>query len=297
VKHARKLARDSGVGDALVVEGARVVGEALPWVQRLFVTPDGAERHGVLVEAARARAVEVREVNGDVFASMADTATPQGVLGVARLPLAELADVLAAAKELRRRDGGGGLGAGPVVVLAGVSDPGNAGAAVRTTDAAGCTGVVLTGDSVAVGNPKAVRASAGSLFHLPVVAGPSLDAVVEAAAGHGLTLVAADARGATGVVDTPLAGPVAMLFGNEAHGLPAEIVAACDYTTALPMPSRARAGYSGPAESVNLAATVAVCVYEAARQRTSSRDGPAPTRRRGSGAQRSSVAATGVLGR
>jgi RNA methyltransferase, TrmH family len=148
-----------------------------------------------------------------------------------------------------------------VVVLANVRDPGNAGTVLRTADAAGADGVVFAAASVDPYNSKCVRASAGSLFHLPVVAGHDLAAALAALRSAGLQVLAADGS-ATSVLDTPggpdLSRPTAWLFGNEAWGLPDDLLQLADHVVAVPI--------YGRAESLNLAAAAAVCLYSSARQ-------------------------------
>ncbi len=147
-----------------------------------------------------------------------------------------------------------------VVLLAGVRDPGNAGTVLRTADAAGADGVIFSDTSVDPYNSKCVRASAGSLFHLPVVAGASLRAAVAALRGAGLQVLAADGQASARLDDRESAGllrpPTAWLFGNEAWGLPAEALALADQAVAVPV--------YGRAESLNLAAAAAVCLYASA---------------------------------
>ena len=148
-------------------------------------------------------------------------------------------------------------GARLVAICADVRDPGNAGTVIRCADAAGADGVVLAGSSVDAYNPKTVRASVGSLFHLPLAVEPSAEAAVRAAKDAGLTVLAADGAGEVGLYDAPLAGPTAWLFGNEAWGLPAELAALADHRVAIPI--------HGRAESLNLSTAAALCLYESAR--------------------------------
>ena len=130
---------------------------------------------------------------------------------------------------------------------------------IRCADAAGADGVVLAGDSVDPYNPKTVRASAGSLFHLPVSQTPDPYAAVRAAQDAGLQVLAADGGGEVDLHDAGdlLRAPTAWLFGNEAHGLPAELAAAADHRVRIPI--------HGRAESLNLSTAAALCLYESAR--------------------------------
>ncbi|MGH3744942.1 MAG: TrmH family RNA methyltransferase, partial [Mycobacteriales bacterium] len=172
---------------------------------------------------------------------------PQGVVGVAATVDRPLDQALAGSPRL-------------VVVLLDARDPGNAGTVIRTADAAGADAVVLaTGDgggSVDVHNGKAVRASAGSLFHLPIATG-AWPQVLPALRTAGLRVLATAAHGALDLFAADLGGPTAWVLGNEAHGLAAEAVEACDAAVAIPI--------RGRAESLNVAAAAAVCLYASAR--------------------------------
>ena len=259
VKAARKLVRRHGrarAGDAFLVEGRQAVREAVPFLQQLFVSP-APSPHDDLVAAAKAAGVPVVEVSDAVLAELTTTVTPQGIVGVAAVDAPAL-DALVADSRL-------------LVVLHQVRDPGNAGTAIRTADAAGADGVVLTAGSVDAHNPKAVRSSSGSVFHLPVVGDASFSDVAAACRDHGVRLVAAAAAGVTDYTDTDLAGAVALVFGNEAHGLPVNVLDACDEIVRVPLHIMIRSGYSGTAESLNLAATVAVLAFESVRQHSASR--------------------------
>jgi TrmH family RNA methyltransferase len=219
-------------------------------VSDLFVTVPARTRHQDLVSAAEGAGVPVHVVSAEVMEELAQTVTPQGLLAVCGFVDVPLADV---ASELQA----------PVLValLANVRDPGNAGTVLRTADAAGAQAVVFADASVDPYNGKCVRASAGSLFHLPVVAGARLEEAVAAMRAAGLRIVAADGR--TGrPLDDPdvqarLSEPTAWMFGNEAWGLPPDLVALADEPVAVPI--------YGKAESLNLAAAAAVCLYASAR--------------------------------
>jgi RNA methyltransferase, TrmH family len=157
-----------------------------------------------------------------------------------------------------------------VVVLADIRDPGNAGTVLRSADAAGADAVVLAGDSVDPYNGKAVRASAGSLFHLPVVRGAPLAAALDAARAAGLRVLAADGGGEADLDEVDLGGPTAWLFGNEAWGLPAALGALADARVRIPISPRA--------ESLNLAAAAAVCLFASAREHRRNPAGPLPAK-------------------
>jgi RNA methyltransferase, TrmH family len=253
VKAARQLAKRSfrERDRKFLAEGPQAVREALGAggvLTELFVTSQGRSRHPELADRAAAHGAPVHEVSGELMAELAQTITPQGILAVCRFVDRPLADVTAAGPRL-------------VVVLANVRDPGNAGTVLRTADAAGADAVIFAAASVDPYNSKCVRASAGSLFHLAVVAGQELAAALAELRAAGLQVLAADGS-ATKVLDAPggpdLTRPTAWLFGNEAWGLPGSLLDLADEAVAVPI--------YGRAESLNLAAAAAVCLYSSARQ-------------------------------
>lgn len=226
-----------------LVEGAQGVREALaeepPRLETLYTT----DPFGELAAVAAERGVAVVHVSPDVMRRVTSTVTPQAVAGVAPFVDTTL-DVLPA---------------DPCwTILHEVRDPGNAGTVLRSADAAGAGAVVFTASSVDVYNPKTVRASAGSVFHLPIVRGPTTELAVAAARARGLRILAMDARGADDLYAADLSGPVAFLFGNEAHGLDEESLALAD--------ARVRVPHAGRAESLNLAAAASVVLFEWARR-------------------------------
>ena len=236
---------------AFLAEGPQAVAEAFhcgAQVTDLFVTVPARTRHGDLVGAIATAGIPVHVVSGEVMDELAQTVTPQGLLAVCGFVDVPLAEVARAKPAL-------------VALLANVRDPGNAGTVLRTADAAGAHAVVFADASVDPYNGKCVRASAGSLFHLPVVAGTRLEEAVVTLREAGLRIVAADGRAGRSLddpeVQARLAGPTAWMFGNEAWGLPPELVALADEPVAVPI--------YGRAESLNLAAAAAVCLYASAR--------------------------------
>ncbi|RLP06494.1 TrmH family RNA methyltransferase [Propionibacterium australiense] len=236
----RKARAETGL---FLAEGAQVVREALRCpgvVVRLVV--DDPQRHGELIPVAAG--VEVVRARPEDLRALCDTVTPQGVVAVCRWPRARLAAV----QNPRL-----------VVICAQVRDPGNAGTVVRCADAFGADAVVLTRGSVDVTNPKTVRATVGSLFHLPVVTDVDLGETIEWAHAQNMTVLAADGGGVPlDELDArgELARPTAWLMGNEAWGLPAEHLAAADQVAAVPM--------WGRAESLNLSTAAAICLYASA---------------------------------
>jgi TrmH family RNA methyltransferase len=213
-------------------------------VHELFVTADFLDRDTGLTATAHDRGVPVSTVTDRAMAGLADTVTPQGVVAVCALVDRPLTDVLAGEPRL-------------VAVLVGVSDPGNAGTVIRVADAAGAHAVILAGDAVDPHNGKCVRASTGSVFHVPIARAPVTD-VLDACRAAGLRLIAADGHATAELAPGTVTGPTAWLFGSEAHGLPEEVKSAADESLRVPI--------YGKAESLNLATAATVCLYATAWQ-------------------------------
>lgn len=252
VRAAAKLAKKNQRTETglFLIEGPQAVAEALHYrpdlVIEVFATANALDRHPALAQAASTAQVRVESVTDAVLDVIADTVTPQGVIAVCRQFALTLDEVIARGPRL-------------VAVLEEVRDPGNAGTIIRVADAAGADAVVLTGTSVDVFNPKVVRATTGSLFHVPVVVGVPLATALERLRGAGARILAADISGDDLLAvrsDGELDGPTAWLFGNEARGLTAEQLALADRAVIVPI--------YGQAESLNLATAAAVCLYESA---------------------------------
>jgi len=262
VRAARKLARPSArarMGGRFLLEGPEGIREALAAGHvpvTVLATERAAARHGGVLNPARAAGSQVLLVAEPLLAGLAQTVTPQGLVAV--LPgVTRSLDGLPAAPRL-------------VCVLAEVRDPGNAGTVIRTADAFGADAVATTSGSVDPQSPKAARAAAGSLFHLPVVAGVPWTDLRAALRERHLLLVGADPHAPTTVQAAPLDEPVALVLGNEAHGLPAAVRDGLDLVVRVPL--------AGRAESLNLAAAAAVLLYETARRRAGSGDATHPPR-------------------
>ncbi|PPL19286.1 TrmH family RNA methyltransferase [Microterricola pindariensis] len=255
-KLAKKAARvESGF---FLLEGPQAVAEALNFrpelVQELFGTPTALDRYPEIAQAAEEADVPFEFVTEQVLNAMADTVTPQGFIAVCRVFPTALKDIFAGKPKL-------------IAILEEVRDPGNAGTIIRAADAAGADAVILTGRSVDLYNPKVVRSTTGSLFHLPIAIDVELEDVRLRVREAGLQLIAADIKGedmlevrATGL----LAEPTAWLFGNEARGLTEEKLALAERSVMVPI--------YGQAESMNLATAASVCLYESAFAQRSASD-------------------------
>lgn len=236
-----------------LLEGPQAVSEALTFrpqlVVELFATPTALERYSEISRLADDEELEIEFVSEQVLEAMADTVTPQGFVAVCKQFPTSIKDIFPAHDEAPKL----------VVILEEVRDPGNAGTIIRAADAAGADAVILTGRSVDLYNPKVVRSTTGSLFHLPVAVGAELSDVVSRARAAGLLVIAADVKGddllearTSGVLDAP----TAWVFGNEARGLTEADLALVDTSLVVPI--------YGQAESMNLATAASVCLYESA---------------------------------
>jgi len=231
-----------------LLEGPQAVTEALAYrpelLVELFVTPTALDRYQELGRAAREAGLEPEFVTESVLEHMADTVTPQGIVAVCRQFPTSLKEILAGEPKL-------------IAILEEVRDPGNAGTIIRAADSAGADAIILTGRSVDPYNPKVVRSTTGSLFHVPIAIMPELDAVLERVKAAGLQVLAADVKGEDLLAArASLAAPTAWLFGNEARGLTDENLALADRAITVPI--------YGKAESMNLATAASVCLYESA---------------------------------
>src|SRR5207248_1732998 len=226
-----------------LVEGPRAVGEALAG-GRLLSLYFTDELSPTVVAAGRA-GVELQHVSEPVMSKITSTVTPQGIAGVC-----DLLDVSIDQ-----------IPEGCVVLLHEVSDPGNAGTVLRSADAAGSSGVVFADGSVDPYNPKTVRAGAGSHFHVPFTRGVSTSGAVASFRSRGYRILAMSSEGRRDLYDVSLQAPIAFVFGNEAHGLPPDLLGSADETVRVP--------HAGRAESLNLAAAATVALFEWARRERS----------------------------
>lgn len=249
VERLRRLVRRRSVRTAeraFVLEGAKLVGEALDagtTLEAIFVA-EGADGAGDLLRRAVDAGARVHTLGPGVLERVAGTVTPQPVLAIA--PWCDVAlDSVA--------------GATLVVVAIDVRDPGNAGTVLRSAEAAGADAVVFCDGSVDVFNPKTVRASAGSLFHVPTVSGGDPADVLETLRSWGVRRLGTAARGGTPYDECDLTAPVALVLGNEAHGLPEGLDESLDGVLTIPM--------AGRSESLNVGMAAAVVCFEARRQR------------------------------
>jgi TrmH family RNA methyltransferase len=244
---AAKLLRHVGRkrSGLFLAEGPNLLGAALArgLVTDVFATEVALDRFDDLLGST-----SVHLVTDKAAKVLSDTVTPVGLVGVCTMPEASLTDVLDTSPRL-------------LLVAVETSEPGNAGTLIRIADAMGADAVVLAGESVDPFNGKCLRASAGSIFALPVLSAPDAPALVAALRSAGLRVLATTLDGELSLdspeLEAELSTPTAWLFGAEAHGLAADVAALADARVRIPMP--------GSAESLNIAAAAAICLYQSAR--------------------------------
>lgn len=224
-----------------LAEGPNLVEAALRrgLVSEVFATESAVSRFGAVLTGAPVHLVTERAAK-----ALSETVTPVGLVAVCSLPDVTLADAVADGPRL-------------VAVAVEISEPGNAGMLIRIADAMGADAVVLAGHSVDPYNGKCLRASAGSVFSIPVVAEPDAVQVVSSLGEAGLQVLASTVDGEVSLDDAPLDAPTAWLFGPESRGLPSELADMATHRVRIPMP--------GGAESLNVASAASICLYQSAR--------------------------------
>ena len=244
--HSSRGRRDSHL---FIAEGPQSVREALGrsgLVEELFVSASATPSCMELIELATA---PVTLVSDDVLAAMGETQSPQGILAICRWVTRPLDEVLRP-------------GISMAVIVDGAGDPGNVGTIIRTAHAAGADGLVMTHDSVDPHNGKCVRATAGSLFHLPIASGAEAAEITGHARSAGLMIVVTAADGDVDLYDLVARSPrqpIAWVLGSEAHGVGNALREAADLTVSIPM--------FGAAESLNVGTAAAICLYADAAAR------------------------------
>ena len=231
-----------------LLEGPQGLAEALAspkLIVEIFATEEAQEKHAELLQRAAAARIDVQSVSEAVLKVLCDTNTPQGVLAVCRQLDVTLESVIETKPQL-------------VALLANIRDPGNAGTVLRAADAAGADAVIFSENSVDVYNPKVVRSTTGSLFHLPVVIGVSIESAIAELKNSGLQVFAANGGGQLlpELDKTELGKPTVWVMGNEAWGFEQETLDLVDKQVAVPI--------YGEAESLNLATAASICLYASA---------------------------------
>jgi TrmH family RNA methyltransferase len=231
-----------------LLEGPQGLKEALDrpkLIVDLYATEEALERHADLFDRVDALKIDVQPVSEAVLKVMCDTNTPQGILAVCHQLHVDLQDLIDTKPQL-------------IALLANIRDPGNAGTVLRAADAAGADAVIFSDNSVDVYNPKVVRSTTGSIFHLPVVIGADIATTIESLKSAGIQIFAANGGGAElpTLSKDKLAKPTAWVMGNEAWGFEPETLELVDLEVAVPI--------YGAAESLNLATAASICLYASA---------------------------------
>jgi TrmH family RNA methyltransferase len=264
VKTARRLARRNSRAEErlFLAEGAKALTEALHHpggVAEVFATAEASTQYAALRKAVEDAGIPWHLAGEEAIVSLSGAVTPQGIVAVCQFLDVDLDTVLHPPRDEERSPEPAVIP--PVVICADVRDPGNAGTVIRTADASGARGVVLAGHSVDPYNDKTVRATVGSLWHLPLALADDPADVVRRARDAGFLVLAADGAGETDLFEAEDSGlleqPVAWLFGNEAWGLPDDLAALADHRVSIPI--------LGRAESLNLSTAAAICLYASAR--------------------------------
>jgi TrmH family RNA methyltransferase len=230
-----------------VLEGGKLLVEALAAGVRIHEVAASPRADGTpAVEAAVRARVAVRWIDDTLLASVSDVETAQGVLAIAERPRLDRREWLRARAPL-------------ALVAVEVQNPANLGGLLRTAEAAGAAGAVLTRGCADPFSWKALRGSMGSAFRLPLLGGLTWPEARDALRSHRLRLVALDGGGERDLWRADLTGACAMLLGNEGRGLPADVVAEAD--------ERVRIALTAPVESLNVGVAAGVALFEAARQR------------------------------
>jgi TrmH family RNA methyltransferase len=247
VKEFRDLAR--GAGPLMLLDGWHLLGEAANArvaVETIAICAPPTPQQRAVVDRLRRSGAQVVDVSGTVLNALSPVNSPTGVVASARIPSVSSLSVLTPPPAL-------------VLAATGLQDPGNAGAIIRSAAAAGATGVVLDELSADPWGWKALRASMGSAFHVPVVRSRALATLIDDWRRGGIRIVATVPRGGVSMYDVDFTGPTAVLLGGEGAGLPEDLVATAETRVSIPM--------HGNIESLNAAVAAALLCYEAQRQR------------------------------
>lgn len=250
VKETAKLLRKRSTksGDSFLAEGMNLVEAAMgsprAWLDKVFYTVEFAEKNARFYRSMGGLGATMYECAPAVIKKLSTEQSPQGIVGVVSLKNSEFTDI---------------TGEGPVVISDGIQDPGNMGALIRIADAVGGVGIVLLSGSCDPLMPKALRASAGSAFNLPLVHAKR-DETLGALRSLGYLFCAATARKGLPLFESEMPARVAFVFGNEGAGLSEDMDRAARFKVHVPV--------GGGAESLNVSTSAAVILYEWLRQNT-----------------------------
>ncbi|NLL67320.1 MAG: RNA methyltransferase [Clostridiaceae bacterium] len=248
IKEVRSLRNKKGriSAQSILLEGYRLVKEAVDSGAeiRYFIVSDSflAKEEFFLSQVSNIRVVQVPD---ELFGRISETQTPQGIIAVAKVPIYNQKDIIKNASQ--------------VIVLENLQDPGNLGTIIRSADACGFDAVLLSKESADPYNPKVIRSTMGSIFHIPVIIVEDIYQVLDDLKARKVFLAAAHTRDALPCWNADMSGNVAIIIGNEGNGLSDMIIEKADRTIMIPM--------TGRAESLNASAAASMLIYECMRQR------------------------------
>jgi TrmH family RNA methyltransferase len=245
VKYALKLKQKKYRDDEgrFIIEGIRLIEEGVRegLVEYILYSSKLMETNGA--ERIEKSGVKMYEVSHDILKELCDTQTPQGAAAVVIKPEGNLC----------------GLQGDFIIIADGIQDPGNLGTIIRTADAAGADGVILMKGTVDAYNPKTLRSTMGSIFHIPVICYENTEELMDLLKGRGFSIYASSLENSQIIYNSDFKGKIAIVIGNEANGIPQEHMMLCTHKIKIPM--------AGRAESLNAASAAAIIIYEAVRQR------------------------------
>ncbi len=248
IKEVRSLSNKKGriAAQAILLEGYRLVRDALDSGAeiRYFIISDSFFQKDELLLSDMSN-IKVVQVPDEVFSRISETQSPQGIMAVAELPVCDKKDIINRVKR--------------VIVLENLQDPGNLGTIIRSADACGFDAVILSKDSADPYNPKVIRSTMGSLFHIPVIITEDFNGLLNELRSKGMLLIAAHTRDSLPCWQADMSGELAIIIGNEGNGLSDNILELADMTVMIPM--------TGKAESLNASAAASMLIYECMRQR------------------------------
>lgn len=234
----------------LFIEGYRIVKDAFERnaVFEFVVTKDTTNNNDVeeLLSIAENRGIKIHNTTEKVFNELSDTKTPQGILAVIHKPQYDLHTLFQTDNAF-------------FILLENLQDPGNMGTIIRTADAAGVTGVIVSKGSVDIYNPKVLRATMGSIFHLPIVGVDEIEVMIARLKNNNFNVYAAHLEGNSNCFEVDMTHKTAIVIGNEANGISDKVAKQCQLIK-IPM--------LGKAESLNASVSAAIITYEYVRQKT-----------------------------
>ncbi len=247
IQKLQKSVRERRKKNLFVVEGEKLAEEAAVHgqLEKLYLSETALQRESGRLQRLVAKQ-EYEVVSDAVFSALSETVTPQGVLGLVRIPFYPLDFVLSKAER-------------GVLLLDNLRDPGNLGTIVRTAEGAGMAGVVLSRESVDLFNPKTVRATMGAVFRVPFFYAEDFIAVIEDLKEAGVPVYGTMMQGSVLYHQADFTKGAGIVIGNEANGISESVAKALSGTVRIPM--------EGELESLNAAVSAAILMYEAARQR------------------------------